>query len=91
MIIRTSPGLPRALARLNIEYGSTPAKAVWRTVNSMARESLPSKQDDVTAGGQIIVRKVPGWQVWVWTMNDGHILDVLTLTPEPPVTRGRRW
>lgn len=87
MIVGYSEGLPRALARLGITRGSAAAKAVWRTANAMARGPLPSKQDMVVAGGQLIVRKVSGWQVWVWTQRTGSTLIVITLTAEAPVTQ----
>lgn len=86
VIVRIYEGIARAFARVHVEPGSTAARAVWRTVNAMANAASPSPKDTVTAGGQLIVRKVAGWQLWVWTTADGVVLTLITLTAEPPVT-----
>lgn len=73
------------LARLGIVHGTPESKAIWRTANAMAAShSLPSKQDEETADGLFITRKAMGWRLWVWTMNDGVLLTVVTITDQQP-------
>jgi hypothetical protein len=46
--------------------------------------NAPVPTDQLRAGGQLIIRKVVGWQLWVWGKRDGDRLWIITVTDEPP-------
>ena len=45
----------------------------------------PVPTDQLAAGGQLVIRKVVGWQLWVWGKMDGDRLWIITVTEQPPV------
>ncbi len=87
-VAKLTPGFLRRLRGAGVVRGTARSGAVGATVAALtAADVLPGPQDargTIHPSLSVYVRRVTGWNLWLWYKRAGDHVVLLSVTPEPP-------